>query len=300
MTSRRPEMRNRSCAPFSRRIWPGHRRTSRPKSDWVNVSTSGRISQLRAISFDGDMTLWNFEKVMRHSLGGALTELRARLPEGKCADLTVDRMIEIRNAVAEERKGERIALESIRLEAFRRTIEMVGGNNHELAAELNSIYLKHRFANIELYPDVLPLLDSIAGRYVLGLISNGNGYPERCGLQGRFAFVILAQNVRVEKPDPAIFQQACREACCSPEQLMHIGDSLAADVEGARRAGAVSVWLNRDRIPNHTDIRPDHEIHSLIELEDFLKSQSARNLKTAFPGRRGAAARHLRQSGLTK
>ena len=100
------------------------------------------------------MTLWDFEKVMRHSLGGALTELRARLPEGKCADLTVDRMIEIRNAVAEERKGERIALESIRLEAFRRTIEMVGGNNHELAAELNSIYLRHRFANIELYPDV--------------------------------------------------------------------------------------------------------------------------------------------------
>ena len=100
--------------------------------------------QIKAISFDGDMTLWDFDKVMRNSLAHALTELRARLPEGKCADLTVDRMIEIRDAVAEERKGERIALESIRLEAFRRTIEMVGGNNDELAAELNSIYLKHR------------------------------------------------------------------------------------------------------------------------------------------------------------
>ena len=153
------------------------------------------------------MTLWDFEKVMRHSLGGALTELRARLPEGKCADLTVDRMIEIRNAVAEERKGERIALESIRLEAFRRTIEMVGGNNHELAAELNSIYLKHRFANIELYPDVLPLLDSIAGRYVFGLISNGNGYRERCGLQGRFAFVILAQMSASKNPTPRFFNR---------------------------------------------------------------------------------------------
>ena len=218
------------------------------------------------------MTLWNFEKVMRHSLGGALTELRARLPEGKCADLTVDRMIEIRNAVAEERKGERIALESIRLEAFRRTIEMVGGNNHELAVHLNSVYLEHRFAEIELYPDVLPLLDAIAGRYVFGLVSNGNGYPERCGLHGRFSVVILAQNVGVEKPDPAIFQAACREACCSPEQLMHIGDSLATDVEGARRVGAVSVWLNRDRIPNHTEIHPDYEIHSLIELQKFLDS----------------------------
>lgn len=161
-------------------------------------------------------------------------------------------------------------LEAIRLEAFRRTIAAVGSDNRELAAHLNSVYLEHRFAEIELYPDVLPMLDAIAGRHVLGLVSNGNGYLERCGFRGRFRFVILAQNVGVEKPDPAIFQEACREARCSPEQLMHIGDSLATDVEGARRAGAVSVWLNRDRKPNHTDIRPDYEIYSLSGLENFL------------------------------
>jgi putative hydrolase of the HAD superfamily len=226
--------------------------------------------QIKAISFDGDMTLWDFDKLMRNSLAHALDELREHVPASKSADLTVDRMIEIRNTVAEELKGRGVALEWIRLEAFRRTIAAIGSDNRELAAHLNSIYLKHRFEDIELYPDVLPMLDSIAGRYVLGLVSNGNSYPERCGLRGRFSFVILAQNVGVEKPDPAIFQAACREVCCSPEQLMHIGDSLATDVAGARRAGAMSVWLNRDWIPNHTGIQPDHEIHSLIELEDFL------------------------------
>jgi len=228
--------------------------------------------QIKAISFDGDMTLWDFEKVMRNSLAHALDELRKHSSGGMCADLTVDRMIEIRNVVAEELKGKRAMLEAIRLEAFRRTIAAVGCDNRELAVHLNSVYLEHRFAEIELYPDVLPMLDAIAGRYVFGLVSNGNGYPERCGLHGRFSFVILAQNVGVEKPDPAIFRAACREACCSPEQLMHIGDSLATDVEGARRAGAVSVWLNRDRIPNHTEIHPDYEIHSLIELQKFLDS----------------------------
>src|SRR5438132_14413877 len=79
------------------------------------------------------------------------------------------------------------------------------------------------------------MLDSIGGRHVLGLVSNGNSYPERCGLHGRFGFVILAQNVGIEKPDPAIFQAAYREARCSSEQLMHIGDSLDTDVAGARR-----------------------------------------------------------------
>jgi putative hydrolase of the HAD superfamily len=226
--------------------------------------------QIKAISFDGDMTLWDFEKVMRNSLAHALDELRERAPESKCADLTVDRMIEIRNAVAEELKGKGIALDSIRLEAFRRTLKTLGSDNHGLAAHLNSVYLEHRFENIELYPDVLPMLDAVAGRYILGLVSNGSSHPERCGLRGRFSFVILTQNIGVEKPDPTIFQAACREACCSSEQLMHIGDSLVTDVAGARRAGLMSVWLNRDRIPNHTDIRPDHEIHSLVELEDFL------------------------------
>jgi FMN hydrolase / 5-amino-6-(5-phospho-D-ribitylamino)uracil phosphatase len=119
------------------------------------------------------MTLWDFEKVMRTSLTHALEEMRQRLPAGSCLDLTVDRMIEIRNTVAEELKGKRIALDAIRLEAFRRTLRMVGSNDHELAAHLNSIYLKNRFAYIELYPDVLPTLDSVADRYVLGLVSNG-------------------------------------------------------------------------------------------------------------------------------
>ena len=131
------------------------------------MSIPGKISQIRAISFDGDMTLWDFDKVMRNSLAHALTELRARLPGSGCIDLTVDRMIEIRNAVAKDLQGKRAALEAIRLEAFRRTIATVGSDDHELAAHLNSVYLKHRFADIELYPDVLPILDSIAGEYTL-------------------------------------------------------------------------------------------------------------------------------------
>ena len=234
------------------------------------MTISDNLSRIRAVSFDGDMTLWDFEKVMRNSLAHALVELRKHLHQSQCVDLTVDRMIEIRNTVADEFAGKRVTLERVRLEAFRRTIATLGSDDDRLAAHLNSIYLEHRFADIELYPDVLPALDSIAGRYVLGLISNGNGYPERCGLQGRFSFVVLAQNVGVEKPHPAIFEHACGHARCTPEQLIHIGDSLDTDVAGARRAGAVSVWLNRDRRPNYTSIGPDYEIHSLIELDNFL------------------------------
>ena len=38
------------------------------------------VRHIKAISFDGDMTLWDFEKVMRHSLRHALVEIRRLLP----------------------------------------------------------------------------------------------------------------------------------------------------------------------------------------------------------------------------
>ena len=52
--------------------------------------------QISAISFDGDMTLWDFYKVMRHSLTHILRELRRYVPIQHALDLTVEDMIAIR------------------------------------------------------------------------------------------------------------------------------------------------------------------------------------------------------------
>ena len=227
--------------------------------------------RIRAISFDGDATLWDFQKVMRHSLAVALEELRRRIPGEASADLTIDKMIEIRNAVAAELKRKTVNLEEIRGQAFRRTVESIGHADAALAEDLNAIYLKHRFEDIELYPDVIPALDSLRKHFTIGLLSNGNGYPERCGLPERFRFVVFSQDVRVEKPDPAIFLVACEQAGCQPAELMHVGDSLESDVAGANAVGAVSVWLNREAVQNNSEVLPHREIRSLAEVADIVK-----------------------------
>ncbi|KKM98888.1 hypothetical protein LCGC14_1153420 [marine sediment metagenome] len=225
---------------------------------------------IKAISFDGDMTLWDFEKVMRHSLSLALAELRRRVPGQATGDLTIDKMIEIRSSVAAELKGKLVNLEEIRFRAFRRTLEFAGCADDTLAADLNALYLKHRFEDIELYPDVIPSLDALGADLTIGLLSNGNGYPQRCGLPGRFSFVVFSQDVGVEKPAAGMFLAACKQADCAPCELMHVGDSLESDVAGARGVGAVSVWLNRDARQNPSGIVPDHEVRSLAELADIV------------------------------
>ena len=226
--------------------------------------------QISAISFDGDMTLWDFLKVMRHSLKHTLAELQRQRPTQRVLNLTIDEMIAIRDQFAEEVKGEVWNLEEIRRRAFERTLEHVGCPDKDLAAHLNAVYRKHRFEDIELYPDVVPTFDILAPHFKLGLLSNGNTYPERCGLDGRFAFVVFSQDVQFVKPDPRIFHITAQRAGCELTQMLHVGDSLKNDVAGARNVGAPSVWLNREGVPNHTDIQPNYEVASLSEIPAIL------------------------------
>ena len=228
------------------------------------------MGKLAAISFDADGTLWDFEKVMRHALGIARGELlRATgLPSEL---LSIEEMVEIRNRTADELRGRVTNLEVVRLEAFRRTLTAVGRPDDALAERLNAVYLRHRFEDVELYPDVLPALDALRGLCPLGIVSNGNSYPERCGLEGRFAFVVFSQDHGFEKPDRRLFEVAIRLIGCSPSELLHVGDSLRNDVYGARLAGARSVWLNREGRANPGDTRPDFEIGDLRELIDICE-----------------------------
>ena len=227
--------------------------------------------QISTISFDGDMTLWDFRKVMRHSLKHTLAELQKQVPTTRVLELTIDEMIEIREQFAEEVKGKIWNLEEIRLRAFERTLEHVGCPDKELAAHLNAIYRKHRFEDIELYPDVIPTFDALAPHFKLGLLSNGNTYPERCGLEGYFTFVVFSQDVQVEKPDPRIFEITAQRAGCEFTQLLHVGDSLETDIAGARNAGVSSVWLNREGVLNDTETRPDYEVASLTEIPEIIR-----------------------------
>jgi putative hydrolase of the HAD superfamily len=148
----------------------------------------------------------------------------------------------------------------------------VDRSDDDLAADLYALYMKHRFGDVELYPDVLPALDALSADVTVGLLSNGNGYPERCGLGDRFDFVVFSQDVGFQKPDARIFLEACDRAGCAPHQLVHVGDSVESDVAGANGVGAVSVWLNRDGSVNDSRIVPDYEIQSLAELAGLVRA----------------------------
>lgn len=216
------------------------------------------------------MTLWDFLQVMRHSLQKTLEELQKQVTSQRVSELTIEEMVDIRNRFAEEVKGKIWNLEEIRKGAFERTLEYVGHPNKNLAAHLNTLYIKHRFEDIELYPDVIPTFDVLRQHYNIGLLSNGNTYPERCGLEDYFEFVVFSQDIQVEKPDPRFFEIAAEQSGFELTKMLHVGDSLENDVFGAKNVGGYTVWLNRIGETNNTEIIPDYEVTSLIQILPIL------------------------------
>lgn len=237
-----------------------------------------RVRSIEAIFFDGDQTLWDFETMMRRALAATLAELHRLRPEvgREHPDLDVDSLIADREEVAAELRGRESNLERIRLVAFRRTLSRCGLEDNGLADHLNTYYLDHRFSNVLLYPDTISALTSLRADYRLGFLSNGNSYPDRCGLDGMFTTVVFAQDHGISKPDRRIFDIAAGQIGLPPERLVMVGDSLVKDVTAAQDAGWRAIWLNRSAAPCPDGHRPDAEIATLEELPAVVESLASR------------------------
>ncbi|MEB3884479.1 HAD family hydrolase [Lyngbya sp. CCY1209] len=101
------------------------------------------------------------------------------------------------------------------------------------------------------YPDVIPALKKWRDRDIeLAVLSNFDSrlYPllEALELAPHFSRVTISTAVGAAKPDPKIFAIALKKHGISPSEVLHIGDSLKADCEGAKAAGIPAIWIDRD------------------------------------------------------
>jgi putative hydrolase of the HAD superfamily len=92
-----------------------------------------------------------------------------------------------------------------------------------------------------------------------------------------FDFVAASARVGYEKPHPEIFRHALQEAGVGPEEALHVGDHLDADVAGAQAAGLSAVLIDRRDRFTEADL-PDGVplIHSLAELLPIVDARLQR------------------------
>ena len=123
------------------------------------------------------------------------------------------------------------------------------------------------------FDDVIPALEGLKTQgMTLGMISNmnrdGGQLAADLGLASYLDFTVTSVEVGTEKPHPPIFLAALAKAAAEPHEVLHVGDQLTSDVQGARAVGINPVLLDRDG--NHRDIQDCPRIESLSELPGLL------------------------------
>lgn len=232
------------------------------------------VGPIKAITFDLDGTLWDFEPVIAAAdcklhewfslhypaISSAFSicdmrQLRTELLKGDPA---------LRHNVTELRKS------SIRIAAQQVGIDPI------VAEEAFEIFITYR-NQVKLFDDVLPVLKRLRNRYMLCSLTNGNADIVRIGLGDLFDHALTAADVGSAKPDPAMFIEACRLTGNIPEQMLHIGDEAETDILGAATAGFRTIWINRRQETWQHQCRPHAQIESLSELETVLAAWHPRD-----------------------
>jgi HAD superfamily hydrolase (TIGR01549 family) len=165
----------------------------------------------------------------------------------------------------------------LRLETLRRHARDAG-YPEAMADEAFEVFFRAR-NEVVLYDDVRPALERLLGVYRLFAISNGNANLRAIGLDHYFEATLAAREAGMLKPDPRIFEILLDRAGLNAHEAAHVGDDPHADVEGARAAGLLPVWLNRQRAAWALESSaPAVEITSLHELPAALLQRSERPL----------------------
>lgn len=133
--------------------------------------------------------------------------------------------------------------------------------------------------------DTLPTLERLRQQgYHLGLISNAGddadvqALVDKAQIRPYFDILITSAAQGLRKPNPRIFHTALSHWGAAPSQAVMVGDTLGADILGARNAGIYSVWITRrGSKPGNQDhldtIQPDAVIAALGELPRLLDQE---------------------------
>jgi FMN hydrolase / 5-amino-6-(5-phospho-D-ribitylamino)uracil phosphatase len=219
---------------------------------------------IRAIIFDLDNTLWDVWPVIvraEHAMHDFLARHYPRVTERH--DLRSMRDARARMAI--DHPAMRHDFTWLRHEALRLHAREAG-YPETMADQAFAAFYRAR-NEVSLYDDVRPTLAALAQEYRLFALSNGNADLALCGIGQYFETGLAAREAGMLKPDPRIFAILLERVGLGAHEVVHVGDDAEADVEGARAAGVLPIWLNREATPwPRESAPPELTIRGLNEL----------------------------------
>ncbi|WP_429011358.1 pyrimidine 5'-nucleotidase [Aeromonas allosaccharophila] len=121
---------------------------------------------------------------------------------------------------------------------------------------------------------VLDTLQQLRSKVRMGIITNGFSVPQRgrlgkLGWSEWFEPLVISDEIRVTKPDPAIFHHTLSlMGQPDPARVLMVGDNPKTDIAGAAAQGLATCWYNPERQAG--DSGATHEIHHFSHLAGIV------------------------------
>lgn len=119
--------------------------------------------------------------------------------------------------------------------------------------------------------DYAECLKRMARTHRLGLVANIWSKKEwwlreleRVGVLSLIEHPVFSCDHKSIKPSPVLFDLAFKPFGVGKEDVVFVGDSMVNDIEGAKRAGFSTVWINSSRTASDV---ADFIVPSLLDLE---------------------------------
>ena len=148
--------------------------------------------------------------------------------------------------------------------------------SNETAQAFQDKFDSDRLKAFDFYPGIQAFLVEAGKLFTLVVITNGPEFSqapkiERVKLADYVDHILIGGQEPEQKPAVSIFNKALKLANCQAHEVIHVGDSLAADIAGAHNSGITTIWVQHQQplddelgiTPHHTVLHPS-EIPALI------------------------------------
>lgn len=145
------------------------------------------------------------------------------------------------------------------------------------AVELQLAFDDSRTRFFDFFDGIAQWLHDLREHFTLVVITNGPEFSqvvkvERVNLKDHVDYIIIGGQEPEQKPAASIFEKALALASCSKDEVIHVGDSLAADIQGANNAGLASVWISHgSELPDNSNAKPTHVIETPFQLPQLIE-----------------------------
>jgi HAD superfamily hydrolase (TIGR01549 family) len=230
---------------------------------------------ITTLSFDLDDTLWDPRPALVAGDKAQWLALAQRYPD-LAERFTRDQIFVCRKQILANAPSIVGDVTALRIEVMYRlllSLDIAPAEADESARMAFEAFMAKR-NDVILFPETIPMLESVSKLYTIVAITNGNADVFKTGIGSYFDLSIRADEAGVAKPDRGIFDLTWEKVGCQSSDVIHIGDSLENDVLGAINAGVTTVWYNPDKEQNTLGV---NEVSALSELSSMIQQLSDRH-----------------------